>query len=248
MKNKLSTILVLLSFAQFYGQNAKLSGTVVQDENDYLLSDITIYLISKTKDTVSSVTNYNGKYTFESIKKGEYKLRASSRYYPQDTLDTLISISESVNKLDLRLKSYFKQTVFKKNKYFKFKYREVPTSTFDYEYIITKDSVYLNQTLLVPIKGSDYEFRAKHSNYAYALSPKEKITLENLVKSNNLLLVSSYEKRMVLFGPVWKIKFDYQSLTYTLDLPNYHNQGLEELLTYATGLIPKRKKMKWTRR
>lgn len=248
MKIKLSFILSFLFIAQIYGQNAQLCGTVVQDENDYLIPSTAIYLISKTNDTVSSESNYNGKYIFENLEKGEYRLRTLSNY---DTsrmiLDTVVTLLDSVNYIDLRLKM-FRPYVFEKNSFFEFKYAEVPTSTFNFEYIIKKDSIFLNQTLKVPIDGSDYSrLRAEHSNYVYVLKPKEKMTIENLVKSYNLLLVSSYERRMLVWGWHWKISFDYQSITYNIDLPNYHNQGLEELINYVTSLIPKSKKKRWTR-
>lgn len=244
MKFIINVVTSIFIISQAFGQNYGLSGRVIADENDFLLPHTSVFLI-QDNDTISTKTDYSGKYKFENLKKGIYKVYAKNNQ--RFLYDTIANISSSFNELDIRLKT-FEPHHYEKITYYKFTYRSAPTSHSNYEYIILKDSLFLNQKKLVEYEeNKTQERKAIYKSFSYALNESEQKTLDRLVKSNRLDLISTYEDRVMVWGWHWTINLEQQAVNFDIDLPNYHNQGLEEILKYVTSLVPEDEKFKWTR-
>ena len=87
----------------------------------------------------------------------------------------------------------------------------------------------------------------KEKQYTHVYNQEEANKIKSIINKYNLDSVSLYEQRITNWGYVWDIRIKRASITFDISLPNYHNQGLEELLSFARGLIPRRKKNTFTR-
>lgn len=244
MKFIINVFASIFIMSQAFGQNYSLSGRVIADENGFLLPHTSVFLIHD-KDTISTKTDYSGKYKFENLKKGIYTVHAKN---DQRLLyDTIANIPTSFNELDIRLK-IFESHHYEKTTYYKFTYRSAPNSHANYKYVILKDSLFLNQRKLVEYEENKKQERKNiYRSFSYAFKESEQKTLDSLVKSNGLDLISTYEDRVIIWGWYWTINLQRQAVNFDIDLPNYHNQGLEEILKYVTSLVPEDEKFKWTR-
>ena len=244
MKCILILVLSISTLTQVFGQTCDLNGRVISDESDILLPKTSVSLINN-KDTIHTITNYSGRYTFKNLKIGTYTLlvKNDQRYL----FDSVVNISKPLTVFDIRMKT-FKPHVFEKTTYYKFRYREIPTCYGRYEYIIKKDSLFLDQRKLTHCNEiKDQKRKVIKRKFSYAFKKSEQKTLDSLIKSNGSDLISSYEDRVLVWGWHWNINIERQGANFNLDLPNYHNQGLEEILEYVSGLVPKKEKFDWTR-
>jgi len=154
-----------------------------------------------------------------------------------------------------------------------FEFRNVPTSTNSYKYNIYEDSVALFQRdLKIMFHGSIFQFSKTYtSNYVHVFSAEEKIILDSIIIVNNLNDISMYEERsywgmtsfdslvyamdsseyynhrLCQWGMYWKVIIMRDYITFSIDLINYHNSGLEDLLNFVSSLIPVEKKDMFTR-
>jgi len=138
-------------------------------------------------------------------------------------------------------------------------------------YKIYEDSVVLFQEALI-VKNYQTRFenrRTDTSNYVHLFCKSEKKILDSIIKVNKLDNISMYEKRSYWgirsidsiyikldstefysqrwpqWGKSWNVKIKRDYITYSIDLPNYHNSGLEDLLIFVSSLIPEKKKGKY---
>lgn len=235
-------MLSILTLTQAFGQTYDLNGRVISDESDILLPKTSMFLV-KNKDTIHTIADYSGRYTFKNLKIGTYTLLAKNDQ--RFLFDTIVTISNPLTMFDIRMKT-FKPNVLEKTTYYKFRYSEVPTCCDSYEYIIKKDSLFLNQRKLTH-NDKDQKREAIKRKFSYSFKESEQKVLDSLIKSNRLDLISSYEDRVIVWGWHWTINLERQAVNFNIDLPNYHNQGLEEILKYVTSLVPEDEKFKWTR-
>ncbi|MFT5751917.1 MAG: hypothetical protein ACI828_002741 [Flavobacteriales bacterium] len=244
MKNILAFLATFFIFSSAFSQTLTLEGSAVTDENDYLLPHTQIMLISGT-DTIIQQTNYSGIYAFKKLKPGRYNIHAEKKDSNRFKYDTVISIFEPNTIFHLRMKA-FDPPVWKKTTYLEFNYRKSVDCNKSYFYTIKRDSIILNQGIWSRCKGNKRTLNEK--KFEYALTETETKAFDRLVESNRLDLVDTYQQRVFSgWSKSWRITIERQSITYTIDLPNYHNQGLEEILKFASDLVPKEEKFDFTR-
>ena len=128
-----------------------------------------------------------------------------------------------------------------------FKFLSAPTSSFVYIYHINLDSITLTQKSTIWGGKPEKALGVDTSQYIHILNTKEKHRIQEIINEYHLDSVGLYKQRITTWGYEWHIKIEQADIIFTIDLPNYHNQGLEELLNYCASLIPKRKKGRFAR-
>jgi hypothetical protein len=128
-----------------------------------------------------------------------------------------------------------------------FKFFCVPTSTTDYSIEITRSRLVLNQNDKIPAKrensrGQTPIRKMVSSEYTYLFNVSERKTVDSIISIYSLDSAGLYQKRNTEWGSVWKITITRESITNTIDLPNYTNAGLESLISFIVCLIPKEKR------
>ena len=227
-----------------HSQNINLTGTTVDSETKSPVPLVEIYLISEL-DTLKQKSNFSGEYKFDSLELKKYRLVTNFIHsYVKSNL--VIDLTEMDNNFDIELKSreLYKQTIKSK---IKFELYRATSSHTSYKYIIYSDSIKLVQEELIPDPKAERKILKNNTtNFVHIYSSKEKDSLKNIIKQYKLDSVALYEKRISFGGTQWEIEIIKDAITYKIDLPNYHNQGLEELLNYVAALIPREKKHEYT--
>jgi len=235
-------VLILIATPSF-SQKGEITGTVCYSDCPETLLYVSVFLISGS-DTIVQEPNYSGQFTFTNLKYGSYHLYY--RHIGYNSKDTLVVLKTKVLNLQLELKSDYPQEWIT-DPIVDFKFLSAPTSSSVYIYQINTDSIMLTQKSTIWGEKSEKALRVDTSQYIHILNTKEKHRVQEIINEYHLDSVGLYTQRTTTWGYEWHIKIEQADIIFSIDLPNYHNQGLEELLNYCASLIPKRKKSRRTR-
>lgn len=243
MKQLFTIVLVILISGIGYSQNSSITGLVINQETSEPIPLVDVYLVSEN-DSISQKSNYSGRYSFDNLYPGQYRVYTeSSQFSP----DTLITVDQKNVELTVEVKG---KTAEKKDTepQIVFMFYHTPTATTSYIYLISPFRVQLIQEKLKRDKKDlRLSKKVKEKETVHVFTTTQQLIFQDIVNDYKLDSAGLYTRRITHWGMMWYVEFMNDGITYKIELPNYHNQGLEELLNFASGLIPRKEKSKWIR-
>jgi len=230
LKEALTLLLLITTNSFCLSQSGDIRGLIINEFTNEPAPRSAVALISGT-DTIMQKTDYSGNFAFTDIQFGNYTLRnRNSEFFRTDSTINLINETLSVNLEVTPILGHKRETPTSS---VQFEFWAVPTSTLRYSYAFTKDSIKLIQN--------------ENTDHIHYCTEEESKEITRLIDKYNLNFASTYEQRITRWMIGWKIDIERAGMRYDLNLPNYHNQGLEELIKYVSSIFPTECKHQFTR-